>query len=246
MPRDAADILEKNKISGNIFNAYDFGGYLEFRLYPQNRVYIDGRFFVHGEAELKKYFSVLASASEFNEQVKKYDINIAVLSTLNPVYASLAAHLGSSGEWVLVHIDDVSSLLLRKNLETEPVIQKLKYKWLKPLTDIRYLSEIPEASRDEAYEEASKVASSHNGRTIGSFMLGYIHLQNALKGKPDTVRTKNELEKAAHFFAKAVSFHDDIGIIQYYFGKTLMLLGEKEKGEKALKKSSELIPQATN
>jgi len=34
VPVDAVTFLEKNKISGNMFNDYGYGGYLSWRLYP--------------------------------------------------------------------------------------------------------------------------------------------------------------------------------------------------------------------
>ena len=42
-PVDAAAFLKKNRISGNMFNPYAWGGYLIWALYPDHKVFIDGR-----------------------------------------------------------------------------------------------------------------------------------------------------------------------------------------------------------
>jgi hypothetical protein len=42
-PKGAADFLLANRISGPIFNTYEHGGYLMWRLWPRQKVFIDGR-----------------------------------------------------------------------------------------------------------------------------------------------------------------------------------------------------------
>lgn len=42
-PSAAADFIETSGISGNMLNDYDWGGYLIWRLYPLQKVFIDGR-----------------------------------------------------------------------------------------------------------------------------------------------------------------------------------------------------------
>jgi len=42
-PVDAADFIISNNLSGNMYNAYDWGGYLIWRLAPERKVFIDGR-----------------------------------------------------------------------------------------------------------------------------------------------------------------------------------------------------------
>jgi hypothetical protein len=42
-PAGAADFVLRNHITGRMFNTYEYGGYLTWRLWPQQRVFIDGR-----------------------------------------------------------------------------------------------------------------------------------------------------------------------------------------------------------
>jgi hypothetical protein len=42
-PKGAADFLLAHRISGPIFNTYEHGGYLMWRLWPREKVFIDGR-----------------------------------------------------------------------------------------------------------------------------------------------------------------------------------------------------------
>jgi hypothetical protein len=43
MPERAVRFLAAERIEGNGFNAYRFGGFLMFRQYPEERVFMDGR-----------------------------------------------------------------------------------------------------------------------------------------------------------------------------------------------------------
>ena len=42
-PAGAADFLLAHHVAGPIFNTYEYGGYLIWRLWPEQRVFIDGR-----------------------------------------------------------------------------------------------------------------------------------------------------------------------------------------------------------
>jgi hypothetical protein len=42
-PETAASFIKENSLEGNMFNFYDWGGYLIWRLYPDRKVFVDGR-----------------------------------------------------------------------------------------------------------------------------------------------------------------------------------------------------------
>jgi hypothetical protein len=96
-PKDVVDYMVNQGISGRIFNAYDAGGYLIFRLSPNSQVYIDGRtdilypidhYYRHMEAE--------RSPDVLRAEIEKYDINLAVLKNKQPNF-SLARDTESLG-----------------------------------------------------------------------------------------------------------------------------------------------------
>jgi len=57
-PKAAVDWLQTHTPAGEIFNSYNWGGYLIWRLYPQYRVFIDGRADVYGDAFIFNYMSI--------------------------------------------------------------------------------------------------------------------------------------------------------------------------------------------
>ena len=60
-PKAAADWIIENKPEGKMFNAYNFGGYLIWKLYPEYQVYIDGRADLYGTDFVTNYMDIYTS-----------------------------------------------------------------------------------------------------------------------------------------------------------------------------------------
>ena len=56
-PKDAAEFLRRNQITDPIFNSYEYGGYLIWALWPEQRTFIDGR--ALNEAVYRDYVKIL-------------------------------------------------------------------------------------------------------------------------------------------------------------------------------------------
>lgn len=64
LPVQAADFVLKNDLRGKMFNVYSFGGYLIHRLYPERRVFIDGRADLYGDAFMDEYLEIEVAGRE--------------------------------------------------------------------------------------------------------------------------------------------------------------------------------------
>jgi hypothetical protein len=131
-PEGAVQFLDINNVSGNMFNSYEFGGYLIWRSFPGRKVYVDGRSDIYTELLMEqRKFSILG----FEKLVEAYDIDYLIMSyspttvryiNPNPVFGKTLA---------LVWFDDVSMVYLRRTPENKLLIERLEYKYLRP-TDI--------------------------------------------------------------------------------------------------------------
>ena len=87
-PKDVADYMVDQGISGRIFNAYDAGGYLIYCLSPNNQFYIDGRTdILYPLDHYYRYIDAERSPNILRAEIKKYDINLAVLKNNQRIYA---------------------------------------------------------------------------------------------------------------------------------------------------------------
>jgi hypothetical protein len=79
-PVSIADYMEETGISGNIFNEYDTGGYLIYRLAPESRVYIDGRTnILYSFDHYKRYLDARNDPKALLSDMDELDIKVAVL-----------------------------------------------------------------------------------------------------------------------------------------------------------------------
>jgi len=79
-PKDVVDYMVDEGISGRIFNPYDAGGYLIYRLSPNSQVYIDGRTgILYPLDHFYRMEDAERSPDVLRAEIEKYDINLAIL-----------------------------------------------------------------------------------------------------------------------------------------------------------------------
>ena len=100
-PRAAVDYLEKERLPGPIYNQYGWGGYLIKRLYPDYRVYIDGRADVYGDAFMHEAMRTYDGHEGWRDPLDR----LAVSTVLVAPDAPLASLLRNDSEWKKVYED---------------------------------------------------------------------------------------------------------------------------------------------
>lgn len=130
-PAGAANFIEKNSIRGDIFNHYNWGGYLIWRLYPQHRVFVDGRG-LSDEAYIR-HLAVLAGDSGqafgvggwsgFLDSMKLNIILIPAIDKFSGDIFPLVFSLMESAEWRLVYFDDSAVIFVKEGELNRKLIQ---------------------------------------------------------------------------------------------------------------------------
>ena len=70
-----------------MFNLYEWGGYLIDRLYPDERVFIDGRADLHGD--LVPEYQDIARGKGWQEAFERYGIDVALIPPQFPLVDAL-------------------------------------------------------------------------------------------------------------------------------------------------------------
>ena len=115
LPSGAAGFIQSHRISSRMFNPYESGGYLVWRLWPSQRDFIDPRGL--SEEAYTDYQHLLMN-QDSGKLLRKYGIELVVLEGFDylsgQVYP-LAVELADprQTEWKLVHADAQSLLFLR-------------------------------------------------------------------------------------------------------------------------------------
>jgi len=131
-PERAVDFLEREKLPGNVFNGYALGGYLEWRLFPAYRDYIDSRAIPFGRDLFLRAYDLASEAPDspaWEQEASSRDINTIIVPlsryqgmTLFPQLHHFCRNL----VWSPVYIDEVSAIFVRRTPQTETVIERLQ------------------------------------------------------------------------------------------------------------------------
>ena len=139
-PEGAAKFLKSNKIPGNMFNPYVWGGYLIWELYPDYKVFVDGRGLI-GEVFFQEVKILQANPKKFEgrpewqDMLNAYNINFILTFSVDNFSGRLVPlvyALLNDPEWRLIYMDNISLIFLRDAPENKELIERfgLPKEWL--------------------------------------------------------------------------------------------------------------------
>jgi hypothetical protein len=109
-PVQAVDWLEANPQGGSMFNYFPWGGYILYRAWPEQTVFIDGQTDFYGEALTRQYEKVLTLAPGWESVLDEYNVGWVIM----PPGAILPRELRGKQGWQVVHEDQTAVILSRK------------------------------------------------------------------------------------------------------------------------------------
>jgi len=138
-PEGAVASLERLNLSGRVFNSYQFGGYLLWRRWPANQVFIDGRYdaVLFDEAVLEAYREAHHSPAALDRLAAVYNIEILLLDA-DPY--SRMGHIQGHPGWARVYWDAVSEVYVRRRGRYAELAASQEYRWTRSETDLTYLA----------------------------------------------------------------------------------------------------------
>ena len=92
-----------------MMNHYNWGGYFIWKLYPQYRVFLDGRADVYGDALMTEFASCYYLKGDWKKSLEAWGIRTVVL----PPDAPLITALRTSPQWQQIYADSQAVILTR-------------------------------------------------------------------------------------------------------------------------------------
>jgi len=108
-PVKATEYLKANPVSGKMFNAYNFGGYLIWALYPDQLVYVDGRTDLYDDDLLNEYLNTALAGDGWEKVLIDRDVRVVFVETASPLARALAASPG----WSVKYQDKLASVIVK-------------------------------------------------------------------------------------------------------------------------------------
>jgi hypothetical protein len=108
-PVEAVEFIIQGEGRQPIFAPDYWGGYLIYRLYPRNKVFVDDRHDFYGDEFLKAYLKAIRLAPDWNTFMEHQKVNCVLV----PTESSLANMLKESPQWRVDYEDKTAVLLER-------------------------------------------------------------------------------------------------------------------------------------
>jgi len=138
-PEGAAAFLDRHQLDGRVFNSYGFGGYLIWRRWPANQVFIDGRYdgTLFDEGLLEAYIQAHESPDALERVTAAYNVDILVLDARAKWKVP---YLNGQPGWARVYWDQVAEVYVRRGGQYADLIATHEYRLTHPETNLAYLA----------------------------------------------------------------------------------------------------------
>jgi hypothetical protein len=126
--KKGVDFILNNNLEPPIFNNFDIGSYLIYRLYPDYKVFVDGRPEAYPASFFKDtYIPMQMDNAVWQTVDKEYNFNLIFFShtDITPWATTFLPTIINNPNWRLVYLDDFSIIFLKNIQPNQELINKL-------------------------------------------------------------------------------------------------------------------------
>jgi hypothetical protein len=109
LPVGAVNWIEQHQPAGPLFNSYNWGGYVLWRLWPDYPVYVDGRTDVYDDQFLRNYLAIVSIQPDYAARLERTGAKIVLIEADSP----LADFLQRDPNWHVVYRDQLAVIFTR-------------------------------------------------------------------------------------------------------------------------------------
>jgi tetratricopeptide (TPR) repeat protein len=232
-PENAANFIQREHIAGNMFNQYAYGGYLEYRLYPRQKVLIDGRVLLC--CELHDYYPLTTNISLpnsdyavlLNQFFDKHHISFALLNIDKDdlVGAKISSVILNNPQWSLVFWDDTSEIFIKNDGENTKILTKFTAKAAEPFESLGYIKD----QMDNAYHEYEQMTYIQDSALTRNMMGNILFNQK-------------KIDQAGEQYVKAIHLNASYANAYYNLAQVKMIKGEYPEAIDLLKQALAMKP----
>jgi hypothetical protein len=92
-----------------MFNEFNWGGYLLYRLWPDQKVFLDSQTDFYGEALLREYEQVITASKDWDKVLSKHEVSWVILSSQSRLNDTLRMDM----DWKFLY-EDQTAIIARK------------------------------------------------------------------------------------------------------------------------------------
>jgi hypothetical protein len=172
LPAQAASFLLQHPPPGSMWNAYDYGGYLIYRLWPEQKVFIDGRLeTVYTPEFFLDYIRARRLPAKFDDFVTRYDIGYVVIRPNGEL-----PWLHANSEWATVYLDDAAAILVRRTNRAKEYLDRHAYVELRADTAIARARALMDDPKRQQFEKEVMANAQRAPDALSSrYLVALIH-----------------------------------------------------------------------
>ena len=125
-PIFCTEFIKINNLKGNVFTIFHTGSYVSYKLYPNNQIFMDGRYEEVYDIDLINQMAKVFLAKDYNNFFEKNHTDILIIDNSYPIYEKLK----KDSNWFLAYED--------KNFSVFLPIQKKNKNFILPEKDLNY------------------------------------------------------------------------------------------------------------
>lgn len=114
-PVRAADWLATQALQGKMFNDSNWGGYILYRLWPSQRVFVDSQSDFYGEQFMRQYAAIIDAKEGSDELLAAYDVSWVIVGPKAPIAQSLSSDNG----WSMAYDDSTAMIFVRNSVSSK-------------------------------------------------------------------------------------------------------------------------------
>lgn len=118
-PKTAAELINGSGISGNMFNHYNYGGYLIWKM-PKYPVFIDGRLEMYLNGVGEDYETIISGGPGYQLLIDKYKINFFLVYLTDPIVMDLV----NDPNWKYVYHDSQYVVFVKDAPQNQSFLSK--------------------------------------------------------------------------------------------------------------------------
>ena len=154
-PVGACSFIQESGLEGKMYNTHHFGGYIQWKMGPTQKTFMDGRYLSYSLAiqDTNVFDDLLASggAQAWLRRLKTFGFDFAVTDYMESLWKVVEARsqtpeipyfdrLFPVEDWALVFWDDAALVFVRRTPQWLSLIQRHEYRALKPYRMDRFRS----------------------------------------------------------------------------------------------------------
>lgn len=233
-PASAIEFIRSEDFQGNMYNTFGLGGPLIHGLYPEHKVFIDGRVPVYGPDLYARVieFEQAPDADAWNRMQDEFGLTFAVIRSDRP--ATGQAILRGRGPWYLVYWDRTAHIYAKDTPAHRELIDKNLYEMTDShvALDRAYAwKKMPDRDRKKVLAELERSLSLSPENLTALRALSYIYYVEGMD------------EKALETARRGIGVNDRIAGLYAVAGEIQYRNGDKREALESFRKAASIRPE---